>query len=88
MQIRVVRVTPLPWYRLQVECDDGVTGIVDLAGELTGLVFGPLRDEPAILEDDDWLTFRPRGLSKKARYAPWRSCAFISARKVALMRVW
>ena len=42
---RVVRVTPLPRYRLQVEFDDGVTGVIDLAGELTGPVFGPLRDE-------------------------------------------
>ena len=56
MQNRVARVTPQPRYRLQVEFDDGVTGIIDL--------------------------------SKKARYAPWRSCAFTSARKVALMRVW
>ena len=45
MQNRVVRVTPLPRYRLQIEFDDGVTGISDLAGELTGPVFGPLRDE-------------------------------------------
>ena len=45
MQNRVVRVTPLPRYRLQIEFDDGVTGVSDLAGELTGPVFGPLRDE-------------------------------------------
>jgi hypothetical protein len=42
---RVVRVTPLPNYRLQVEFDDGVAGIIDIAGELSGPVFEPLRDE-------------------------------------------
>ena len=42
---RVIRVTPLPKYRLQVEFDDGVSGTIDLAGELTGPVFEPLRDE-------------------------------------------
>lgn len=42
---RVVRVTPLPKYRLHVEFDDGVTGTIDLSAELTGPVFGPLRDE-------------------------------------------
>jgi hypothetical protein len=42
---RVVRVTPLPKYRLRVEFDDGVSGTIDLADELTGEVFEPLRDE-------------------------------------------
>jgi hypothetical protein len=42
---RVVRVTPLPAYRLRVEFDNGVVGTIDLAGELTGPMFEPLRDE-------------------------------------------
>jgi hypothetical protein len=42
---RVVRVTPLTKYRLRVEFDDGVSGTIDLADELTGEVFEPLRDE-------------------------------------------
>jgi hypothetical protein len=42
---RVVRVTPLPPYRLRVEFDDGVVGTIDLAGDLAGPVFEPLRDE-------------------------------------------
>ena len=42
---RVVQVTPLPNYRLAVEFDDGVSGTVDLSGDLYGEVFEPLRDE-------------------------------------------
>ena len=42
---RVVRVEPLPNYRLRVEFDDGVEGTIDLSGELVGEVFEPLRDE-------------------------------------------
>ena len=42
---RVVRVTPLPNYRLTVEFDDGVSGTVDLSGDLYGEIFEPLRDE-------------------------------------------
>ena len=44
---RIVRVAPLPKYRLHVEFDDGVAGTIDLAGELSGPVFEPLRD-PAV----------------------------------------
>jgi Protein of unknown function (DUF2442) len=42
---RVVKVSPLPQYRLHVEFDDGVAGTIDLSGELDGEVFQPLRDE-------------------------------------------
>jgi hypothetical protein len=42
---RVVKVAPLPAYRLHVEFDDGVAGTIDLSGELDGEVFQPLRDE-------------------------------------------
>ncbi len=45
MMPRVVKVDPLPKYRLHVEFDDGVAGTIDLSGELTGEVFEPLRDE-------------------------------------------
>jgi hypothetical protein len=42
---RVVRVTPVPRYRLQITFDDGVTGMIDLAGERDEGVFKPPRDE-------------------------------------------
>jgi Protein of unknown function (DUF2442) len=42
---RVIKVEPLPAYRLHVEFDDGVAGTVGLAGELDGEVFQALRDE-------------------------------------------
>jgi hypothetical protein len=45
MMPRVVKVAPLPKYRLHVEFDDGVAGTIDLSGELTGEVFEPLRDD-------------------------------------------
>lgn len=45
MMPRVVKVAPLPKYRLHVEFDDGVSGTIDLSGELDGEVFQPLRDE-------------------------------------------
>lgn len=45
MSGRVTRVIPLPKYRLWIEFDDGVSGTIDLAKELTGEVFEPLRDE-------------------------------------------
>jgi hypothetical protein len=42
---RVVGVQALSGYRLTVEFQDGVSGIVDLSRELEGEVFEPLRDE-------------------------------------------
>ena len=45
MPPRIVKVSPLPQYRLQVEFDDGVAGTIDLSGELDCKVFRPLRDE-------------------------------------------
>jgi hypothetical protein len=45
MMPRVVKVDPLPKYRLHIEFDDGVAGTIDPSGELTGEVFEPLRDE-------------------------------------------
>jgi hypothetical protein len=41
---RLVRVAPLPNYRLAVEFDDGSSRTVDLASQLTGPVFEPLRE--------------------------------------------
>jgi hypothetical protein len=45
MMPRVVKVAPLPKYWLHVEFDDGVSGTIDLSGELDGEVIQPLRDE-------------------------------------------
>jgi Protein of unknown function (DUF2442) len=45
MMPRVVKVAPLPKHQLHVEFDDGVSGTIDLSGELDGEVFQPLRDE-------------------------------------------
>lgn len=47
MMPRVIKVDPLPEYRLRVEFDDGVAGTIDLSGELDGEVFQRLRDEAA-----------------------------------------
>jgi hypothetical protein len=41
----VIKVVPLPNYRLHVEFDDGASGTVDIFPRLTGPVFEPLRDE-------------------------------------------
>ncbi len=45
MMPRVIKVAPLPQYRLHVEFDDGVSGTIDLSDELDGEVFQPLRDD-------------------------------------------
>jgi len=42
---RVVKVTPLPNYRIHVEFADGVSGEVEIFPRLSGPVFEPLRDE-------------------------------------------
>jgi hypothetical protein len=42
---RIIEVTPLSGYRLQVAFEDGTAGIVDLSDDLQGEVFEPLRDE-------------------------------------------
>lgn len=42
---RIIRVSPLPHYRLRVEFDDGVAGTIDLADQLFGEMFEPLKDE-------------------------------------------
>ena len=42
---RVVKVSPLPQYRLHVEFDDGVSGTVEIFPRLSGPVFEPLRGE-------------------------------------------
>jgi hypothetical protein len=42
---RVKRISVLPSYRLRIEFDDGVAGIVDLSTRLFGPMFEPLRDE-------------------------------------------
>ena len=42
---RVKNVEAVPGFRLAVEFEDGVSGVVDLSGELFGEVFEPLRDE-------------------------------------------
>ena len=42
---RVIKVTALPQYRLHVEFEDGVAGIVEIFPRLSGPVFEPLRDE-------------------------------------------
>jgi hypothetical protein len=44
---RVVVVTALKGYRLDIEFSDGTRGIVDLADRLFGPVFEPLKDEKA-----------------------------------------
>jgi hypothetical protein len=45
MMPRVIKITPLPRYRLHVEFDDGVSGTVEIFPRLSGPVFEKLRDE-------------------------------------------
>jgi len=64
MLSRVIRVTALPKYRLVVEFDDGVSGTIELAGELTGPAFEPLRDEllfHQVMIDDFGAVCWPKG---------------------------
>jgi hypothetical protein len=42
---RIIKISPLAGYRLAVEFEDGVAGIIELESELFGPVFEPLRDE-------------------------------------------
>lgn len=42
---RMTKISPLPGHRLAVEFEDGVSGTIDLEGELFGPMFEPLRDE-------------------------------------------
>lgn len=44
MILHTTEVTPLPGYRLFLRFNNGEAGEVNLAGELEGEVFGPLRD--------------------------------------------
>jgi hypothetical protein len=46
----MVKVKALPGYRLEVEFQDGVRGIVDCSGTLWGPVFEPLRDPEKFAE--------------------------------------
>lgn len=40
----IVKVKALPDYRLEVEFEDGVQGVVDMSGDLWGPAFEPLKD--------------------------------------------
>ncbi|MDG2991315.1 DUF2442 domain-containing protein [Candidatus Synechococcus calcipolaris G9] len=44
---KVLEAKPLKGYRLWLRFNDGLTGIVDLEGELWGPVFEPLKDSAA-----------------------------------------
>lgn len=47
---RVVSVRALPNFRLEIEFEDGVHGVLDYSRELRGPVFGPLRDPARFAE--------------------------------------
>jgi hypothetical protein len=47
---RLKRVKALPDYRLEVEFEDGVHGVIDLSRDLWGPVFEPLRDPERFAE--------------------------------------
>jgi hypothetical protein len=47
--LHITKVRPTGAYRLWLEFSDGVSGEVDLAAELDGPIFEPLRD-PAVFE--------------------------------------
>jgi hypothetical protein len=42
---RMTKISALSGYHLQVQFEDGVSGTVDLAGDLFGPMFEPLRAE-------------------------------------------
>ncbi len=43
--IRIIKISALPGYRLQVQFEAGVSGTIDLSDDLFGPMFEPLRDE-------------------------------------------
>jgi hypothetical protein len=47
---RLKKVKALPDYRLEVEFEDGVHGVIDLSRDLWGPVFEPLRDPERFAE--------------------------------------
>jgi hypothetical protein len=61
---RVIKVRALPEYRLQVEFEDGVRGILEYRNELTGEVFEALRDPVQFAKvgiDEDGVVCWPNG---------------------------
>jgi len=72
---RVVKVSPLPQYRLHVEFDDGMSGTVEIFPRLSGPVFEPLRDEAVFrqvtIDEDSGAVCWPGGpdLSPDAMYS-------------------
>jgi hypothetical protein len=75
MMPRVVKVTPLPLYRLHVEFDDGVSGTVEIFPRLSGPVFEKLRDEAVFrqvtIDDESGAVCWPNGpdLAPDAMYS-------------------
>ncbi len=62
---RIVKVQTLPHYRLDVEFEDGVRGIVDLSRDLWGPMFEPLKDPEYFAKaflDEDGVVCWPHGL--------------------------
>jgi hypothetical protein len=42
---RIIKLTALPHFRLDIEFEDGAAGTIDLSSELYGPMFEPLRDD-------------------------------------------
>jgi hypothetical protein len=62
---RVVKVRALPGFRLEVEFEDGLHGILDYSQRLLGPVFEPLRDPARFAEvglDEDGVVCWPNGV--------------------------
>ena len=69
MLYRIVRLSVLLKYRLEIEFEDGTAGILDMAGDLNGPMFEPLGDESFFQKaylDDFGVVCWPNG----ADYAP------------------
>ncbi|MBZ0090328.1 MAG: DUF2442 domain-containing protein [Thermoanaerobaculia bacterium] len=61
---RVVKVRALPEYRLEIEFDDGVSGVLDYRHVIRGPVFEPLRDAARWAEvgiDEEGVVCWPNG---------------------------
>jgi hypothetical protein len=75
---RAIRVQALSGFRLEVEFEDGVHGIVDLTSDLRGPMFEPLRDPARFAEvglDEDGVVCWPNGadLAPDALYEDLKS---------------
>ena len=74
--IRIITISALPGYRLQVEFEAGVSGTIDLSSDLFGPMFEPLKDEALFgqVRLDPSYAARTAGQKSRdsdVRFRPW-----------------